>query len=318
MRAIQITEFGGPEVLQLAELPDPVPGAGEVLIDVSRAGVNYADTHQTENSYVSETKLPLVPGNEVVGKVGDRRVAAFLPAGSGAYAEKAVTSQASVLDMPEEVDDVTALGLMVQGTTAAVLLRRTTHLEPGESVVVHAAAGGVGSLAVQLAKSMGAGRVIATASTPEKRQLALDLGADAAVDPATEDLTAALREANEGKRVDIVLEMTGGRVTDQSLAALAPLGRLAYYGAASRETPSPVELSDLLTRSITVSGMWLAHSFAKPGLLSSTMEYLVGEVLAGRLKVIAGGDYPLAEAKQAHEDLRGRRTRGKLTINAKA
>lgn len=318
MRAIQITEFGGPEALQLAELPDPVPGAGEVLIDVSRAGVNYADTHQTENSYVSEAKLPLVPGNEVVGKVGDRRVAAFLPAGGGAYAEKAVTNQASVLDMPEEVDDVTALGLMVQGTTAAVLLRRTTHLEPGESVVVHAAAGGVGSLAVQLAKSMGAGRVIATASTPEKRQLALDLGADAAVDPATEDLTAALREANEGKRVDIVLEMTGGRVTDQSLAALAPLGRLAYYGSASRETPSPVELPELLTRSITVSGMWLVHSFAKPGLLPSTMEYLVGEVLAGRLKVIAGGDYPLAEAKQAHEDLRGRRTRGKLTINAKA
>ena len=131
------------------------------------------------------------------------------------------------------MDDVTALALVVQGATAWLLLHHTARVQPGESVVIHAAAGGVGSLAVQLAKALGAGRVIATASTAEKRELALSLGADVAVDVEVDDVTAALREANGGRRVDVVLDMTGGVVTDGSLAALAPFGRLAFYGMAS-------------------------------------------------------------------------------------
>ena len=191
MRAIQITEFGGPEVLTLTELPDPAPGPGQLLIEVRHAGVNYADTHQSENSYLAPSRLPMVPGVEVVGRTADgRRVVALV---TGGYAEKAIAVPAMAFDVPDEVDDATALALLVQGTTAWVLLHRTVHLAPGESVVVHAAAGGVGSLAVQLAKIAGAGRVIATASTEEKRQLALDLGADVAVDAAEPDLTEALR-----------------------------------------------------------------------------------------------------------------------------
>ncbi|MEU8124015.1 NADPH:quinone oxidoreductase family protein [Spirillospora sp. NPDC049024] len=315
MRAIQITEFGGPEVLTVTELPDPVAGPGHLLIDVSRAGVNYADTHQAENSYLSESTLPMVPGGEVVGTTPDgRRVVALV--GTGGYAEKAVAPEALAWDVPDAIDDLTALGMIVQGASAWVLLRRSVHLEPGESVVVHAAAGGVGTIAVQLAKAWGAGRVIATASSKEKRDLALDLGADVAIDPNVPDLTRALIDANEGRRVDTVLEMTGGTVTDQSLRALAPFGRLAFYGMASRTEPSPVRPATLMSHSTTISGMWLAHVFQLPGnVMRRALDELFGLAAQGGLRVVAGGEYGLTEARRAHEDLRARRTTGKLVID---
>src|SRR3954463_8923535 len=216
MRAVQITRFGGPEVLDVVDLPDPVPGDGEQLYEVSAAGINYADTHQTENSYLSQQELPFIPGTEFVGRAGGGpRVVGLAPA--GAYAEKAVAHPRMTWEVPDGVSDEQALALVVQGATAWHLLRTSSHLQPGESVVVIAGAGGVGSLAVQLARHWGAGRVIATASSPEKRALTEELGADASVDPglAEDDpkqFTAALREANGGRRVDIVLEMTGGHL----------------------------------------------------------------------------------------------------------
>ncbi|MFI9818115.1 quinone oxidoreductase family protein [Saccharothrix variisporea] len=315
MRAIQITEFGGPEVLTEVELPDPVAGPGELLVDVSRAGLNYADTHQAENSYLARMELPLVPGGEVVGRTPDgRRVVALT--NFGGYAEKAAVPEATAFDVPDAVDDVTALSMVVQGATAWLLLRKSVHLEPGESVVVHAAAGGVGSIAVQLAKKWGAGRVIATASSEDKRKLALDLGADVAVDSTAEDMTAALREANGGRRVDVVLDMTGGAVTDQSVAALAPFGRLAFYGMASRERPSPVDLGKLLVHSTAIAGMWLPHAFKLPGrVVHRAMSELFALVEAGELRAVAGGEYGLSEVRRAHEDLRSRRTTGKLVLD---
>lgn len=314
MRAIEITRFGGPEVLILTELPDPTPGPDQLLIEVSRAGVNYADTHQVENSYLARSTLPMVPGAEVVGSTVDgRRVVALLD--GGGYAERAVAEAARAFDVPDDVSDGAALALVLQGTTAWVLLHHTVRLEPGESVVVNAAAGGVGSLAVQLAKAAGAGRVIATASTPEKRELALSLGADISVDPAEPDLTAALREANGGAKVDAVLEMTGGRVTDACLAALAPFGRLAYYGMASREQPAPVRLPELLARSVTVSGMWLVHVARRPKLMRAAMADLLSMASVGTLTPVIGGEYPLSEARRAHEDIRSRRTVGKLVLD---
>jgi NADPH2:quinone reductase len=233
----------------------------------------------------------------------------------GGYAERAVAEPGLAFDVPDAVDDMTALALVVQGATAWLLLRRTVRMEPGESVVVHAAAGGVGSLAVQLAKVWGAGRVIATASSPDKRQLAIDLGADVAVDAGAPDMKAALREANGGRPVDIVLDMTGGRVTDESLAALAPFGRLAFYGMANRQPPTPVPPAALLARSTTVAGMWLPHAFPVPGLLTGAMSELFDLVAKGRLRAVAGGEYPLSEARRAHEDLRARRTVGKLVLD---
>ncbi|MGK5550343.1 quinone oxidoreductase family protein [Actinomadura kijaniata] len=315
MRAIQITEFGGPEVLTLADLPDPVAGPGQVLVDVSRAGINYADTHQAENSYLSAAELPLVPGGEVVGRTPDgRRVVALV--GTGGYAEKAVAPEAMAWNVPEGVDDATALAMVVQGASAWLLLRRSVHLAPGESVVVHAAAGGVGTLAVQLAKAWGAGRVIATASSKEKRDLALSLGADVAVDAGEPDMKSALIEANGGRRVDVVLEMTGGTVTDQSLQALAPFGRLAFYGMASRQAPKPVQPANLMKYSTTVAGMWLAHVFQLPGdVMGQALEELFGLVAEGRLRAVPGGEYGLTEVRRAHEDLRARRTTGKLLLD---
>jgi NADPH2:quinone reductase len=181
-------------------------------------------------------------------------------------------------------------------------------------VVVHAAAGGVGTFAVQLAKRFGAGRVIAVASSPEKRELALELGADAAVDGGAEDLTAALREANGGRRVDVVLEMAGGRTFEHSLEALAPLGRLVHFGQAGREGAPKVDPGRLMATSRGVIGFWLAHVMRRPQLMTEAMADLIGLVVAGDLRAVVGGTYPLEDARRAHEDLRARRSVGKLVL----
>ena len=317
MRAIQITEFGGPEVLTLTELPDPVAADGFVLVDVDTAGVNYADTHQVEDSYLSKTTLPLVPGTEVVGRGQDgKRIAAF--AMDGGYCEKAAVHPAMSFPLPDGVSDGQALALMVQGLTAWHLLRTSTHLEKGESVVVHAAAGGVGTIAVQLAKAWGAGRVIAVASSDDKRALATELGADVTVDAGAADLKGALEEANGGKKVDVVLEMVGGPTFDASLAALAPFGRLATFGMASRTPPKPVNAGELMSRSRAVIGFWLAHCFTRPEMLQGPMAELLSMVADGSLKPVVGGTYPLSEARQAHEDLRSRRSTGKLVLDVRS
>ncbi|MFF3947693.1 zinc-binding alcohol dehydrogenase family protein [Streptomyces sp. NPDC001902] len=317
MRAIQITEFGGPEVLRQVELPDPVPGPGQLLVEVSSAGVNYADTHLVENSYLSKATLPLVPGAEVVGRTaGGRRVVALTD--NGGYAEKAVVEEYLAHDVPEGVTDGQALALVVQGLTAWHLLRTSARMAEGESVVVHAAAGGTGSLAVQLAKEFGAGRVIATASSKDKRDLALELGADVAIEADATDaagLKERLVEANGGKKVDIVLEMTGGPVFDASLAALAPFGRLVTYGLASRVPPTPVQAAQLMGRSRAVVGFWLMHCLGRPGMYREPMADLLAMTAGGRLKPQEGGRYPLSEVTRAHEDLRARRTYGKLTLD---
>src|SRR4051812_1232682 len=213
MRAIQIEEFGGPEVMQLTDLPQPEPGDGEVLIRVARAGINWADTHTRENDYIARYDVPLVPGGEVVGVVergageireGQRVVAMT---GTGGYAEYATANAETTFPLPDGVDDGQALALLIQGLTAWHLYKTCARVARGESVVVISGAGGVGSLAVQLGKPLAnAGRIIATASSEEKRQLTMELGADAALDTTREDLGDALIEANGGEPVDAVFE----------------------------------------------------------------------------------------------------------------
>lgn len=315
MRAIQITEFGGPDVLVCRDLPDPVAGPGELLISVDHAGVNYADTHQAENSYLSKQTLPLVPGGEVVGRApGGRRVVALV--GSGGYAESVVAPAPLCFDVPDGIDGGQALALVLQGTTAWHLLRTSAHLAAGETVVVHAAAGGVGSLAVQLAKHWGAGRVIGVASSQEKRELAMSLGADATVDAGAADLRAALLEANGGERVDVVLEMVGGPTFDASLAALAPFGRLVSFGQAGRVAATPVAPGVLMASSTAVIGFWLAHCVGEPRRgLAEPLAELFTLVQQGALRPVAGATYPLSEARRAHEDMRARRTVGKVLLD---
>lgn len=311
MKAIQISEFGGPDVMKFVELPDPVPGAGEVLLDVTAVGINYADTHQTENSYLSPQKLPLVPGIEVVGTHDGKRYLASVS--SGGYAEKAVAHKAVLFPIPDSVTDEQALCMLIQGTTAWHLLKTMGHLQSGESVVIHAAAGGVGTIAIQLAKLWGA-KVIAVTSSEEKGALALSLGADIVVDAQLEDLGKALRSANDGKGVDIVLEMVGGTTFDQSLLALGDFGRLLTFGMASRTAPTPVHPGALMHGSKTISGFWLANCFGKKEMMNDVIDELFKLVSEGKLKPVIGGTYPLAQASEAHTAMLSRSTTGKIVL----
>ena len=324
MRAIQITEWGGPEVMKVVDLDVPEPAEDQVLIRVTRAGINYADTHQTENSYLAKFELPLIPGTEVAGVVerdgggfeAGQRVVAMT--GQGGYAEYVAAPASQTSPIPDGVDEELALALLVQGLTAWHLYRTCARVREGESVVVVSGAGGVGSLAVQLGKHMGAGRVIATASSAEKRDFAVELGADAAVDPDADDLAGVIVEANEGDRVDAIFEMAGGKIFDGSLRSLAPFGRMVTYGIAGRE-PNEVQTGLLLRKSWSVIGFWLMHCLRDPDrLIRAPLTDLYERAARGEVRAIAGGTYGLSEAVRAHEDLKSRKTRGKLLLDPAA
>ena len=313
MKAIQITQFGGPDVMQLVDLPDPVPSDTEEFIEVSCIGINYADTHQTENSYLSKQTLPLIPGLEVVGKTATgRRVLAG--ATTGGYAQKALAPKAMCIDIPDSVSDQQAIAMLVQGTTAWHILKTMAHVQPGESVVVQAGAGGVGTLAIQLAKMWGA-KVIAVTSSDSKNELAKSLGADAVADANATDLTAAMLAANGGKRVDIVLEMVGGKTFDSSLEVLAPFGRLVTFGMASRTAPTPIHPGLLMGGTKTVAGFWLSHCFGKKELMADVISELFALISSGALKPVIGSTYGLSEAKIAHQAMLARQTTGKVTLD---
>ena len=312
MKAIQITAFGGPESMHLVDLAEPVPGPGQELIEVSSIGINYADTHQTENSYLSPQKLPLVPGIEVVGIANGRRVLA--PVDGGGYAQKARAHSAAMIEIPNGVSDEQALCMLVQGSTAWHILKTVGHLQKGESVVIHAAAGGVGTIAIQLAKMWGA-KVIAVASSESKRALAKSLGADVVIDADQDKLKAAILEANGGKQVNLVLEMVGGKTLDVSLDVLAPFGRLVTFGMASRTAPTPIHPGVLMGGSKTVTGFWLAHCFGKKELLNDVITELFSLVIEGKLKPVIGATFGLSQATQAHQEMLARKTTGKITLN---
>ena len=313
MKAIQITEFGGPDKMSLIDIADPVAGDGEVLLDVLRIGINYADTHQVENSYLSAQTLPLIPGIEVVGRTPDgQKVLALVS--SGGYAQKATANKGAMIPIPDAVSDEDALCMLVQGSTAWHILKTMAHQKPGESVVIHAAAGGVGVIAIQLAKIWGA-KVIAIASSQEKRELALSLGADVVVDANDPDLKSAIKAANGGKKVDIVLEMVGGQTFDQSLDSLAHFGRLITYGMASRIAPTSIAPGSLMAGTKTVSGFWLSHCFGKKELFHDVIAELFAMIAAGSLRPVIGARFGLSEAVQAHTQMRSRGSTGKITLD---
>ena len=320
MRAVQISEFGDPEVLELVKLPTPEPAAGELLVKVARAGLNFGDTHQRRNEYIAKHELPVVLGGEVAGTVeraaggfteGERVIALLR---TGGYAEYAVVPAERAFRIPDGVSDDAALALLIQGLTAWHLLRTSARLAEGESVVVHSASGGTGSLIVQLAQAFGAGRVIATAGSAERRRQALELGADVAVDPDADDLAAALIDANGGVPVDVALDAAGGRVFEQSLAALAPFGRLVTYGNSTREKVA-VTNGELLKTSRSVVGFWLMHLLDRREKLEQPLADLFERAALGEVTARIGAVYPLSEIRRAHEDLEARRTTGKLTLD---
>ncbi|MBB6284023.1 quinone oxidoreductase family protein [Geobacillus subterraneus] len=322
MRIVQFTEYGGPGVLKVKEIERPSPSGRHVLIEAEAIGVNYADTARREGRYVVPTPLPFVPGTEVAGVVREvgpnvqtirpgQRVVALIEAGG--YAEYVVVDERAVVPLPDGVDARQAAALPVQGLSAYHILKTMGRLEEGETVLVHAAAGGVGTLAVQLAKRFGAKTVIATASTEEKRALARRLGADVTVDYTKNDWSKAVMEATQGRGVDVALEMAGGDIFHQTLDCLAPFGRLVVYGAASGEMTrlNPVRL---MAKNWSIIGFFLPQIMRKRALYEQSLRELLDWVQEGSLELTIGGVYPLEQAAMVHELLQGRKTSGKLLL----
>ncbi len=323
MRAIRYHQLGGPEVLQLDEVETPKPQPGEALIKIAAAGVNYADTRRRIGQYLEATPLPYIPGSEIAGTVvalgegvpadGPVRVGSRVMSlcASGGYAEYIALPARTLAPAHDALDMTEAAALPLQGLTAYHTLHTSARMQPGESVLVNAAAGGVGTLAVQLAKLGGAGKVIAAASSAEKLALAQSLGADATINYATEDLATQVRSLTEGRGVDIVLESVGGEVFNRSLASLAVFGRLVTFGQASGQQGT-IETARLMRRNAAIVGFWLAILPAK--MVQQGLQALMGYLSAGQLRVIVGATYPLAEAARAQADLEARATTGKLVL----
>jgi NADPH:quinone reductase len=322
MKAIQLQEYGGPEVLMMVEIESPVPKGREVLVEIKAIGVNYADTARREGQYVVKTPLPFIPGAEIAGvvaAVGEKvttvkpgtRVVTLIE--SGGYSEFALADERSLIPLPDQLDFQNAAALPLQGLSAYHVLKTMGRLEKGETVLVHAAAGGVGTLAVQLAKLFGAGKIIATASSAEKLELARQMGADVLVNYTESTWVEQVLEATGGKGVDVALEMVGGDVFNKTLKCLATFGRLVVFGAASGEQ-SKMYPSSLMARNQSVIGFFLPQIMRKPELLQPSLVELLTYLGEGKLKLTIGGVFPLEDAAVVHQLLQSRKTTGKLIL----
>jgi len=327
MRAVQIRHFGGYEELEVSQQPTPVAGPGQVVVRVRAAGINLADTLIRRNRYAVTPDLPLVLGNEVAGTVHDvgstvrgirvgARVAAplFFPGGySGGYADYATVDAGLVVPLPNAVGFEEATALMIQGLTALYLTR---HISPrGKTVLVNAAAGGVGSLLIQLLKRAGAKKIIAGASTQQKLDFAKSWGADVGVIYTQPDWVTRARWATDGVGPDIVYESVGGAVTKGCLEVLAPGGDLVIYGALNIQSfdLGVPELLGLIFKNQSLTGFAVMPLLTRETLLASLAE-LFQLAAAGELKVKVGGSYPLERAGEAHRTLEERGSIGKLVL----
>ena len=319
MKAIQYTRVGGPEVLQYVEVPDPSPGAGEALIEVKAVGANFGDT-VFRRGMISPA-LPTIPGMEAAGVVaqvgegvtevvvGDRVAYAGV---SSSYAEKVVAPAWQMVKLPEGFDAEMGASLMTQGLTAHYLCRSTYPLKPGDTALIHAAAGGVGSLLTQMAKLLGA-RVIATVSSDAKAQFAQDMGADHAIIYTKEDFEERVKELTGGSGVQVVYDSIGQATMDKSVACLARRGYMVMYGLASGAW-SDAPLSQFADRSRFLTRPNLGdHTATREELLQRTEE-IFDWVRSGKIKPHIHGKYPLREAQEVHRQLEGRLTTGKLLL----
>jgi NADPH2:quinone reductase len=325
VEAIQVRQTGGPEVLELREVDDPVAGPGELLVRVAAAGVNFIDVYRRSGVY--PVALPDVPGSEGSGTVvavgegvttaavGDRVAWAEAP---GSYAQLVRVRAEVALPVPDGIDDDVAAALPLQGMTAHYLTASCFPVRSGQVALVHAGAGGTGALVTQLATARGA-RVIATTSTPAKEALARRAGASDVIrytelEDLTRDLPAAVRALTDGEGVDVVYDGVGRDTFDASLASLRPRGMLVLFGGSSGQVP-PFDLQRLnAAGSLYVTRPTMAHYVADPGERRWRARELFDGVRSGALTVAVGGRYPLAEASRAHADLQGRGTTGKLVL----
>jgi NADPH2:quinone reductase len=323
MKTVRFHQTGGPEVLVVEDVPTPEPKAHEVLIRVEAVGMNFADVlRRRGDPYPEPTPVPFTPGAEVAGTVvgiGDGVTEitmgslVYADCWDGGYAQFICVPAFSVIPIPPGIDALQATTLVVQGLTAALSLKNAGRLAKGESVLVEASAGGVGSFAVQLAKLYGAGLVIGAASTREKRDLSLRLGADSVVDYSQPNWAETVKEMTSGRGVDIVLEMVGGATLPRALDALAPFGRMVVYGLASGEV-SLVNPQRLITTNQSIIGFYIGAYLERRDLILSTLAEIVDHVVGGRLSIQIGKVLPLSQAVEAHRLLESRQTTGKIIL----
>lgn len=324
MKTVRYHRTGGPEVLVYEEVPDPAPGPGEVLIRVESVGLNFSDVlRRRGDDYPEATPLPFTPGGEIAGTIASLgQNVDGLKAGEpvyatprrGGYAQFVVVPASSVIPLPPGITADQATALVIQGLTAAFALRNSARLAAGESVFVEAAAGGVGIFAVQLAKLFGAGQVIAGASTQAKRDVALKLGADAAIDYTSAHWPRDVRGLTADRGVDIVLEMTGGPTLGRALDALGSFGRMVVYGLASGE-PAYVDPQRLTGQNQSITGFFLGGFFKQPDLVKKTLGEIVDHVVQRRLILQVGASFPLSRAQDAHRLIESRGSTGKVVLH---
>ena len=319
MQAARVKAFGGVDQLEIVEMDDPIAGPGELIIKVEACGLNFADVMQREGLYPGGPKPPYIPGMEAAGiiesagpktekapPVGSRVMALC----SGAHAERVHADTRACIVLPNTMSFEEGAAFPVQYLTAYHCLVTLAHATAGETVLIHAAAGGVGTAAIQIAKLLGL-RVVATASSEDKRQKALELGADVAV--GYDEFEKAAGDLTKGRGPDICLESIGGDVFRRSLATIPPLGRLVVFGAASREA-QPLDTLKLFFRSQSVLGFHLSGILSRPDLMVSSLTTLLGWISAGKLQLQIGHKFPLAEIRQAHELLASRKSYGKIVL----
>ncbi|MEV4330680.1 zinc-binding dehydrogenase [Streptomyces sp. NPDC049597] len=321
MRTIRITEFGGPEVLRLVQAEVPEPGPGQITVDAAYAGVNFADLKARSDGY-RVPSLPFVPGLEVSGRVRavgpgvegfrpGQAVAALTPA--GAYAEVVVADAATAFLLPDGIDPRTAATLPTVLPTAHALLHEVGRLRAGESVLVHGAAGGIGTVAGQLARAAGAGAVYGVVSSPAKAEHALAHGYDEVF--TGEDFAADALRATDGRGVDLILDPVGGDTLRRGLGALAAFGRLVSFGNASGDEPWQLGQADLIGSGRSVAAFSvLALAQSAPGTLRLITERALNRVSDGTVKLPVTAEFPLAEAAAAHTLMGGRTSTGKLLL----
>jgi NADPH2:quinone reductase len=320
MKAIRVQQTGGPEVMQLAEVPVPQPKPAEALVKVSVAGVNSIDGYFREGRL--RTPLPFIPGQEGAGvvtavgaqtklvKVGDRVAWSGL---LGSYAEFVLSPEEHLVPVPASITDEQAAAAMVHGLTAHYLVNDAHKLKAGETALVHAAAGGVGLLLVQMARAVGA-RVIGTASSEEKAQLAREAGADEVIVFTTHDFESEVKRLTDGKGVEVVYDGVGKATFDKNLNVMRLRGMLVLYGMSSGPVP-PVDPAKLSEKgSLYMARTMLAHFTATRDELLSRTSALFGMIAEGKLKLHIAKTYPLAEAPQAHRDMEARKMAGKLLL----
>jgi NADPH2:quinone reductase len=321
MKAVQVDAFGGVEGLRVVERPQPVPREGEVLVRVAASGLNYADLLQREGLYPGGPTPPYFPGIEAAGVVestgmqtnGTRirqgtRVACITQ--GGAQAEYVTAEESACTLLPDEVSFTEGAAFSVQCLTAYHALLTVGRAAKGETVLIHAAGGGVGTAAVQIARLLGL-KVIGTASTSEKRGRVMELGADCVA--GYEEFEAVARECTGGRGPDLILDSIGGDVLRRSLTLLPPMARLVVVGLASREAPA-IDTVRLLFRSQAVFGFHLRAIFERRELIEASMRQLLSWMSEGKLKVQVGHTFPLTEIRRAHELLASRQSYGKVVL----